>query len=352
MSTLVIQRGHVARTKGASGGPGEQAMARRNAAEIVAIARDLGGITPKVIDADEPNARYAGDVYVALHGDASGSSKASGASVGYRNDAGRRLGQRWKTLYKAAGWPRGFRADNYTTNLSRYYGTGHAISAGNPRAIIVEHGFLTNPEERRFIESDAGVKAAAVAVLVAAYPHLDLERLLKGAPKPELVEGSQIPSSTEPSTEVITIGDTGEDVRQWQVKLAALLPDDPDAHRPDGDFGEKTARWTVRALRKLGLDVADTSRPLVGPMSQSAMDRALAIETPTWEGKAARARVDLNFYDGPRWSGPVGTMKAGHRFPRIEALVRVGGGSQYRVRNSHGHGPFYVTASSKYVELV
>jgi hypothetical protein len=352
MSTLVIQRGHVARSKGATGGPGEQAMARRNAAEIVAIAKDLDGITPKVIDADEPNARYRGDAFIALHGDASADPKASGASVGWRNDAGRRLGQRWKSLYTAAGWTRGFRADNYTTNLSRYYGTGNAISAGNTRAIIVEHGFLTNPEERRYIDSPAGVKAAAVSVLVAVYPHLDLQRLLRGAPDPDPIEDPKVDPSTDPSVGVITVGDTGEDVRQWQIKLAALLPDDPDAHLPDGDFGERTARWTVRALRKLGLEVADTTRPLVGPKSQEAMDRALGVDVPAWQGKSVRARTELNFYDGPRWTGPVGKMKAGHRFPTIEALLTVGGGKQYRVRNSSGAGPFYLTASTKYVELV
>jgi hypothetical protein len=352
MSTLVIQRGHVGRTKGATGGPGEQAMARRNAAEIVAIAKDLDGITPVVIDADEPTARYRGDVFVALHGDASGDPKASGASVGYRDDAGRRLGQRWKSLYAAAGWTRGFRGDNYTTNLSRYYGTGKAIAAGNRRAIIVEHGFLTNPDERRLIESPKWVKAAAASVLVAAYPHLDLQRLLGSAQKPPTIDEPDVITSTEPSEGVITVGDTGEDVRQWQIKLAALLPDDPDAHLPDGDFGDRTARWTVRALRKLGLEVADTSRPLVGPKSQEAMDRALAVDVPAWQGKSVRARTELNFYDGPRWTGPVGKMQAGHRFPTIEALLTVGGGKQYRVRNSRDAGPFYLTASSKYVELV
>ena len=356
-SVLVVQRGHVARTSGATGTVGEQAMARRVAAEILEIGKDLHDVSPKIIDADEPNSAYRGDVFVALHGDGSANRERREASVGYRNDEGRALGQRWKALYEEGGWPFGFMRDNYTTNLARYYGTGQAVSAGNPKAIITEAGFMTNPESRAFIDSDAGTKLLAVSVIVAAYPQYDLDRLLGQAPDPPKVEDPDPPASTEPSATIITVGDTGADVKAWQADLRRLLPGSRHAHRPDGHFGPKTRAWTNEAFRELGLSASDPSRPLVGPRSLAAMEAELAKRkaappAPAWRGRAVRAKVDLRFYDSPRWTNPSGTMKAGHRFPTIETRLRVGGGHQYRVRNSRGAGPYYVTAASRFVDLV
>lgn len=354
---LVVQRGHVARTSGATGAPGEQRMARRNAAELLDVARNLPDVTPRIIDADEPNSRYAGDRFISFHGDASANGAARGASVGYRNERGRALGARWKELW-ATGFDGGFRDDNYTVNLARYYGTGHAISAGNPDAVIVEHGFMTNVDDRAFIESDAGVKLAACVAVAAAFPQYDLDRLLGSAPEPEQDDEPEPPPSTEPSATVITVDDEGEDVRAWQRQLQALLGDGAlPRWGADGIFGAETTAATVRAYRLLGLTASDPSAPVVGPRSRSAMEKALADQAkapaaPAWRGKAVRAKVDLRFYDSPRWTNPVGRMQAGHRFPTIEARLAVGGGHQYRVRNSRGAGPFYVTAAPRFVDLV
>lgn len=164
---MVVQRGHVPRTTGATGGPGEQAMARRIAERIRLYVERIDGWTVRIIDADEPASRYVGDAFVALHGDASASPQAAGASVGWRTPEGQALGQAWKDCYRRFGWPGGFRNDNYTANLAGYYGTRHAVAQRNSRAVIVEHGFLTNPDERRWIDSDAGTEAAARAAVAA-----------------------------------------------------------------------------------------------------------------------------------------------------------------------------------------
>jgi len=354
MSRMVVQMGHVARTRGATGGPGEQAMARRVAAEIRDIAADLPDVTPALIGADAPQSHYRGDRFIAVHGDAAADSRARGASVGHRNAAGRRLGARWKTLYARAGWPGTFRNDNYTVALARYYGTGHAVSAGNGDAIIVEQGFMTNPTERRWIDSAQGTKIAACAALAAAYPQLDLQRLLDGAPEPDMTPGPGAPPSTAPSATVITVGDEGDDVQAWQEDLIALLGRDAlPRWGADGDFGEETRRATVRAMRQLGLIAAsaDPDRPLVGPRTRTAMDEALRRGTEVWRGKAVVALQRVRFYAAPQWSDPYGHMNAGSRFPTIEALLHVGAGRQYRVRNGRGVGPFYVTASEQFVEL-
>jgi len=351
-SRLVVQQGHVARTRGATGGPGEQAMARRVAAEIRDIAADIPDVTPAIIGADPQRSAYRGDRFIAIHGDAAADSRARGASCGWRNQAGQQFGARWKDLYKRAGWPGNFRADNYTVALGRYYGTGHAVSEGNPQALIVEQAFMTNPTERRWIESAEGIKAAAAAAIAAAYPHLDLARLLSNAPEPDPTPSPVVPPSTRPSATVITVGDVGEDVMAWQIDLVALLgPGALPRFGPDGDFGQETRDATVRAFRQLGLSTSDPKRPLVGPRSRAAMDEALRRGVPEWRGKAVVARERVRFYAAPQWTNPAGHMQPGHSFPTIEALLHVGAGRQYRVRNSRGAGPFYVTAAERWVRL-
>ena len=156
----------------------------------------------------------------------------------------------------------------------------------------------------------------------------------------------------------VTVGDVGDPVRELQVELARLLPDHEAAHPPDGDFGPKTLELVLAAYQHVGLEAADPNRPRVGPRSMQAFKAADPVRpSAEWRGKAVRSKVDnLAFYRSPGWQSngnPVaGTFNAGWRFPTIEAKVEVGGGHQYRVRNSRGHGPFYVTASERFVELV
>jgi hypothetical protein len=176
MPLLVVQRGHVPRTRGATGGPYEQEVARA-VADLIRTMMPAGWQL-RIIDADEPTSRYAGDAFVSLHCDASANPNVRGASVGWRNPQGRALGAAWKTAYASAGWPGTFRADNYTPALAGYYGTSHAVRAGNPRAVIVEQGFTTNPSERAFLRSHAGRVASARAVVWAVTgvdPHRTVE---------------------------------------------------------------------------------------------------------------------------------------------------------------------------------
>jgi peptidoglycan hydrolase-like protein with peptidoglycan-binding domain len=368
-SILVVQRGHVPRTSGATGAPGEQAMAIRNAAEILAIAKDLPDVTPRVIDADEPNARYAGDRFISLHGDASADASAGGASVGYRNDQGHELAQRWKRLYAQAGWPFAFRRDNYTPNLQYYYGTGHAVSAGNAQAIIVEHGFMTNPAEREFIDSDQGVKVAAAAAIAAAYPHLDLDRLLGNAPEPEPApepKPEPPPSSTRPSETVITYGDRGEAVKSWQrdlIEAGFAIP-----AGATGNFLSQTRDATNRFFRAVGLSASDPKRPVVGARSYAAMrtyleQRRKRPSEAEFAGRYVIANVDVNFYANsgtPGWAPqvrphPAAPLKAGWGFKGgVHAVVEVpasrGGGTQYVVSNSSGHR-FRITTNPRFVRM-
>ncbi|WP_439444128.1 N-acetylmuramoyl-L-alanine amidase [Listeria aquatica] len=61
---------------------------------------------------------------------------------------------------------------------------------------------------------------------------------------------------------------------------------------------------------------------------------------------------NLRFYSKPSWSDKdvVGTCNKGIGFPTIVKKVKVADAYQYQVKNSKG-AVFYITASSKYVEL-
>lgn len=162
MPTLVVQMGHAGRTRGATGTAGEQEFTQRVGAACVRLLDGRGGWKVRLIQAD--TGTYTGDAFVAVHADGSTNITLGGASVGYQNQAGQAAAQAWKRAYEARGWPGGFHPDNYTTNLAQYYGVRSAVAAGNKAAIIVEAGYLTNPANRTWITSDAGVDRVALAI--------------------------------------------------------------------------------------------------------------------------------------------------------------------------------------------
>lgn len=161
-----LQRGHAFRRRGSTGTSGQGTTEQRIVDQIAQRAAGLlrgQGHTVTVALADE-RLRSGYDVFIALHCDGSVSQSASGASVGYRTAAGRAAGRAFKAEYIKAGWPYGFRDDNYTSALARYYGTGWAQSAGIRHAFILEFGFLTNSaKDGRWIVRNVDTCGRAVA---------------------------------------------------------------------------------------------------------------------------------------------------------------------------------------------
>lgn len=166
MALVVVQRGHVPRTTGATGAPGEQAFAIA-AADRVAVHLQPLGHQIRIINADVPDSSYRGDLFVALHYDSSTNSTARGASVGYQTTEGNGFAQAWKRHYRAFGWTGGFRGDNYTAALAGYYGVRHAISQGNRRAFIAEAGFHSNPGDAALLAAPGGPDRVGRAVAAA-----------------------------------------------------------------------------------------------------------------------------------------------------------------------------------------
>lgn len=72
-----------------------------------------------------------------------------------------------------------------------------------------------------------------------------------------------------------------------------------------------------------------------------------------WRGKRLRAiGAQVNFYDSPRWDRPTGQLRRGQHFPTVEGLHEEGTSRWYRVRNSNGRGPFFITTREDLVALV
>lgn len=166
MALVVVQRGHVPRTTGAVGAPGEQQFARATADRVAAYVRGLGHRV-RIIDADPPASSYRGDLFVSLHYDSSANPSARGASVGYQTADGRRFATAWKRYYGQAGWTGGFRPDNYTANLAQYYGVRTAVQQGNRIAFISEAGFHSNPQDAALLRAPDGPERVAWAIAAA-----------------------------------------------------------------------------------------------------------------------------------------------------------------------------------------
>lgn len=229
MSLIVVQRGHVPRTTGATGAPGEQQFAIEAAEQTRKRIQGVGHAC-RVINADEDSARYRGEAFFAIHYDSSDSSAARGASVGYQTNEGAKVGRLWKAHYKRNGWTGPFRGDNYTANLAGYYGVRRAVDQGNRFALIVEAGFHSNPTDAALLRSPKGPDRVAIAIAATV---VDLFGTRGDCPPP-----SGLP--VYPGT--CQRGDHGNVVVGWQKQMLrrGYAPANMGfTATPDGIFGPK-----------------------------------------------------------------------------------------------------------------
>lgn len=167
MSVLVVQMGHVGRTSGATGAPGEQELTARIGQACARLLHGRNGWAVRLVGADPPAAGYRGDAFCAFHADGSTNPTVQGASVGWQTFAGDELSEDWATYWTRLGYGGPWHKDNYTKNLAGYYGVTEARRQGNSRAFIAEVGTITNPVDRAYITSQAGVDRAAIALGLA-----------------------------------------------------------------------------------------------------------------------------------------------------------------------------------------
>ncbi len=102
-----------------------------------------------------------------LHFDGNGRPCTTGASVGYPQRAhSAEAATEWKSLWKTF-FPFRFEPDDFTSNLSGYYGFKHVRSVSDA-AIVIEGGEMTCPMQHAWMKDHLKFEGALIAHFVSA----------------------------------------------------------------------------------------------------------------------------------------------------------------------------------------
>lgn len=93
---------------------------------------------------------YAVKTAIFIHFDGTDRPCTSRASIGYHTLASKPAADLWRKEYSAV-FPFGFMADNFTTNLSNYYGFRQVHAQDG--ALVLELGEMTCPAQRQWLAS-------------------------------------------------------------------------------------------------------------------------------------------------------------------------------------------------------
>lgn len=196
---VLIQAGHVKPREpgfgGGTGTAGEATFAHAVQHYLVPFLRRDGHFEVTHAHGDLPDG-WHGELFLALHADGSGNAGAKGYSFGYpTGDERRGTSVRFARLLaeeyeRIPGAPR-HRSDNYTAALRQYYGW-YRVRA--PACVLVEHGFMTNRDERAWLEASERLIAQAHYRAICRYFGLaPLIDSYKRGGKPVLVRVDTVP---------------------------------------------------------------------------------------------------------------------------------------------------------------
>jgi len=161
----LIQAGHEGRIKGYTGAESpygkEMDWNRDVANEVTRILREAGVDVIRA-GAKMPIAKVK--LALAIHFDGSHEPCRSGASIGYGNTLHKPLANRWKKLY-AQYYPFDWMEDNFTNNLSHYYGYKYVFSQKG--FLVLELGELTCEQEAIWLRYRLKKIAQLIAYFVA-----------------------------------------------------------------------------------------------------------------------------------------------------------------------------------------
>ncbi len=162
---IIIQMGHVGRTSGATGAPGEMAFTQAlGDAMAELLEKDQPDFSYRIMGADnwvtpQPNRCK---VFFSLHADGNNNPAATGFSLGYKPGSDPAFAYFIAKSYRQLAIPpiSHQRADNYTSGLANYYAwtldpprrTVHRVIADYYS--LLEHGFITNPVERTWMTAN------------------------------------------------------------------------------------------------------------------------------------------------------------------------------------------------------
>ncbi len=166
---VFIQAGHFNTPDGRTGGSGPLGREIDWTPIVVNEATRLlraAGISVIKEDASikKTGKQYAARVAIFIHFDASSPPNRAGASIGYDDNSDKPLADAWRQLYKKY-WPFRWMKDNYTKNLSGYYGYRHTTTSDGE--VLLELGDLTVLEQAKWLKPRLKWLGALVAHFAA-----------------------------------------------------------------------------------------------------------------------------------------------------------------------------------------
>ena len=129
------------------GTPGERAWNPIVADEAARKLREMGYSVAR--EPADFEGEYDVKAAIFIHFDGIAKPCTSGASIGYHTDASKPAAELWRKMYGAV-FPFRFMPDDFTKNLSDYYGFRQVQAKDG--ALVLELGELTCPEQREWLE--------------------------------------------------------------------------------------------------------------------------------------------------------------------------------------------------------
>jgi N-acetylmuramoyl-L-alanine amidase len=282
-----LQPGHKAQT----GANGEAALVAQIQKRLVRLLQRDSRFEPLPMPGQIPAGTRA-DAAVFLHADGAASPQAHGFSFGFPDPSiNKKLANLIANEFARIPGHPSRRQDNGTADAHHYYGFGLVDSPG-PEALI-EHGFMTNPHERQWLESHVPQLARAEYAAICRFFGL--------TPAQGAATAASIETLTPRSTILAA-------PRATQAQLRRHLISRHRAHRNPGRYKDSTlaniVQLYVTTCKSIGLD------PLVA-VSQ------MELETAHLTSKASQPPRR-----NPAGIGITGPGVAGVSFPNWSKAVR------------------------------
>lgn len=165
-TTVLIQAGHVGRTKGNTGSISANGLVESKWNEHVAIrVEDIlkkKGIRVTRVGAKIPVANAV--IAVAIHFDGSANECATGASIGHDGSVeAKRLAKDWREEYSKF-FPFKWHKDNFTPNLKHYYGFSRVNATKG--FLVLELGEITCKKQTDWLEPKLDEVANKIAYFI------------------------------------------------------------------------------------------------------------------------------------------------------------------------------------------
>ncbi|WP_099301791.1 N-acetylmuramoyl-L-alanine amidase [Bacillus sp. Marseille-P3800] len=362
---IVLDAGHGENTYRETGGKGVPGMAEfefNSAAvgyartHLIACGFDVL-LTQPLNGRDVPlstrtrNANNAkADLLLSFHADWNGNSGARGLWPFYWHTStqGRRFAELWASeLSRVTGTRnRGIQASRpgSWTNF-------HMVRETNMPAVLMEHAFMSNRDDLALLKSDKFRRQSGEAAARAVCLYYGVTFKGGNSPAPSIPPTTPTPSN--PGAPNSSSNATGT-VKVITNSLWVYNKADWNARHKTVNKNEiftvvKEHIVNGSKMYELLSGLFITANPQYVEFTRSS--KFPSKQNPAYANKELKVRVDLNYYDTPRWTNPSGQTKAGQGFVYVIEKHKVENGEQYEVQSKAGN-TFFITASTTYVYLI